>query len=132
MRGVFIAGAVIDGLTLVPMLVPGVAAAVFGIGDFNPAPEYYFAVRIAAALMAGWTALLVWGALRPVRRRVILLLTVFPVVAGLIAAVLSGGVQDFTEWSELAFALGILAAIMAAVLAAFIVASKLARESQSP
>lgn len=36
--------------------------------------------------MAGWTALLVWGAAQPVQRRGVLLLTTFPVVVGLAGA----------------------------------------------
>ena len=34
-RAVFITGAVLDGLTLVPMLVPGVGGAMFGIAEFS-------------------------------------------------------------------------------------------------
>jgi hypothetical protein len=41
---------------------------------------------LGAALMAGWTGLLVWGSRRPVERKAVLLLTVWPVVIGLAAA----------------------------------------------
>lgn len=57
-----------------------------GIRAFTPAPDFRDAAAIGAALMAGWTALLVWGVLRPVERRGVLLLAAFPVVLGLIAA----------------------------------------------
>ena len=38
---------------------------------------------MGAALMFGWTALLLWADRAPVERRDVLLLTVFPVVVGL-------------------------------------------------
>ena len=41
---------------------------------------------IGAALMAGWTVLLLWGAANPIERRDILLLTVFPVITGILLA----------------------------------------------
>lgn len=36
--------------------------------------------------MAGWTLLLLWGAVSPIERRDILLLTVFPVITGIVFA----------------------------------------------
>lgn len=39
--------------------------------------------------MAGWTALLVWGAINPIERRDILILTLVPIVAGIVAATVS-------------------------------------------
>jgi hypothetical protein len=73
-------GAIADGATIVPLLVPSVAAAMLGIDACHPGPDYRYAT------MAGWTTLLVWGALRPVERRDVLLLTVLPVMVGLVAA----------------------------------------------
>jgi hypothetical protein len=79
-------GAIADGATIVPLLVPSVAAAMLGIDAFHPGPDYRYATTVGAALMAGWTTLLVWRALRPVDRRDVLLLTVLPVMVGLVAA----------------------------------------------
>jgi hypothetical protein len=79
-------GAIFDGAMIVPLLLPRVAAAMFGIEAFAPGADYRYATAVGAALMAGWTALLVWGVLRPVERRGVLLLTACPVVFGLIAA----------------------------------------------
>jgi heme A synthase len=49
---------------------------------------------MGAALMAGWTVLLIWADRRPLERKAILLITVFPVVTGIMMAgiytVLSG------------------------------------------
>ncbi|KAH3722750.1 hypothetical protein Pelo_18543 [Pelomyxa schiedti] len=86
LRFVFVLGAVLDGVTLIPMLVPRVAAAMYQLGpEFLPGPDYGYAVRLAASLMLGWTLLLLWACARPVERRDVALLTVV-VIAGLGAA----------------------------------------------
>lgn len=86
LRVAYLAGAVVDAVMVVPLLVPGAAAAMLGLHGFAPAPDYRYAAALCAALMAGWTALLVWASRAPVDRRGVLLLTVFPVLAGLAAA----------------------------------------------
>jgi hypothetical protein len=48
-------------------------------------PALAYAMRTGASLMVGWTCLLVWASLRPIERRGVVLLTVFPVIAGLAA-----------------------------------------------
>ncbi|MCX6554491.1 MAG: hypothetical protein NTZ12_05675 [Candidatus Aminicenantes bacterium] len=86
LRIAFLVGAVTDGLALIPMLSRRIGAALFG-GDSSRANfEYRFAMGIGAALMAGWTLLLLWGAASPIARRDILLLTVFPVISGIVLA----------------------------------------------
>jgi len=79
-------GAVFDGLAVIPMLSPTVGGAVFGIPDFQPGPEYRYAMGLAASLMLGWTALLLWAARSPFRRKGVLVITVFPVIVGLATA----------------------------------------------
>lgn len=79
-------GAIFDGAMVVPLLLPSVAGLMLGIAGFRPGIDYRYASMVGAALMAGWTALLIWGVMRPVERRDILLLTVVPVVVGLVAA----------------------------------------------
>ncbi|OBG57870.1 hypothetical protein [Mycobacterium sp. E3339] len=86
LRLAYLAGAVVDAAMVVPLLVPGLAAAMLGLHGFAPAPDYRYAAALSAALMAGWAALLVWASRAPVDRRGVLLLTVFPVLAGLGAA----------------------------------------------
>lgn len=83
----FLAGAITDGLALVPMIFPRAGAALFG-GDpsLRTSASHRYAMGIGASLMAGWTALLLWGALDPIARRDVLLLTVFPVIAGIVLA----------------------------------------------
>jgi hypothetical protein len=79
-----LAGAVFDGLVLFPMLSPEIGGTIFGISNFNPGMDYKYAMAIAASLMAGWTCLLIWGAMKPIARKSIFLLTVCPVLTGLI------------------------------------------------
>jgi len=85
-RIAFLLGAVTDGLAILPMLSRRVGAALFG-GDLSRSNhEYRYAMGIGASLMAGWTLLLLWGAASPLERRAVLVLTVFPVITGIVAA----------------------------------------------
>ena len=79
-------GAVTDGLAIIPMLSSRVGAKLFGGDVSNNDFKYRYAMAIAASLMAGWTLLLVWGIGSPMERRGILLLTVFPVITGIVLA----------------------------------------------
>ncbi len=79
-------GAVVDAATVLPLLIPSVAGAMLGVDRFAPNAEYRYVAGLCAALMAGWTAVLIWADRDPVARRGILLLTVCPVVLGLAAA----------------------------------------------
>ncbi len=79
-------GAVIDGGMVIPMLSPSVGGAMLGIDNFNPGNEYKYAMMIGASLMLGWTVLLIWADRKPVERKGILLITVIPVVIGLVLA----------------------------------------------
>jgi hypothetical protein len=86
LRVAYWVGAVFDAAMLPPMLHPPLGGAMFGIADFHPGPEYRYAMYVGAALMAGWTALLLWADRKPVERRGVILLTIIPVIAGMIAA----------------------------------------------
>ena len=77
-------GAIFDALVIIPMLSPQVASVAFGIPNSNPGNDYGYAMSIAAALMLGWVFLLIWADRKPIERRGVLLLTIFPVVTGLI------------------------------------------------
>jgi hypothetical protein len=72
-------GAVLDAIYLIPMLFPHLGGTYFGIKDFNPGGEFRYAMATGAALMLGWTVLLLWADRKPVERRGVLLLTIFPV-----------------------------------------------------
>lgn len=122
LKAVYWIGALVDAFMLVPMLSPEFASTLFGIPNFHPAPEYRYAMGLGASLMAGWTALLVWGHLEPVARRAILLLTTIPVVAGMLASNIYAVTSGFSSLDHMIsrFVLqGILAALF---LSAYFVA----------
>lgn len=79
-------GAILDGLTIIPMLLPRIGGLLFGIAHFSPGKEYRYAMGLAASMMLGWTFLLIWADKRPLERKGILLLTIFPVMVGLIVS----------------------------------------------
>lgn len=85
-RIAFLVAAVTDALALVPMLLPRVGSALFGGDSSRATPEYRYAMNLAAALMAGWTVLLFWGAVQPIERRDVLLIVVCPSILGIFAA----------------------------------------------
>ena len=69
-------GAIADGLATLRMLFPKIP---YGV-------EYRYALGLGASLMLGWTFLLVWADRKPLERKGVLLLTVFPVITGLLLA----------------------------------------------
>ena len=85
-RIAFLVGAITDGLAIIPMLSRRAGAALFGGDSSRNTTEYRYAMGIGASLMAGWTLLLLWGAANPIERRDILILTVCPVIMGIVVA----------------------------------------------
>ncbi len=85
-RIAFLVGVFTDGLAIIPMLSRRVGVALFGGDASQGNASYRYAMGIGASLMAGWTLLLLWGAFCPIERRGLLLLTVFPVIAGIVLA----------------------------------------------
>ena len=85
----FWVGAVVDGVMAVAMVYMPLWAWILKLEDFSPSLRYQVDLGIGAALMFGWTALLVWGAQRPVERRGVLLLAAFPVVTGILATAIA-------------------------------------------
>ncbi len=79
-------GAVLDGAMVIPMLLPRVGGALFGIEHFHPGSDYRYAMMVGASLMLGWTVLLIWADRKPVQRKGVLLITAVPVVVGLMLA----------------------------------------------
>jgi len=114
LRTAFLAGALTDALALLPMLFAPAARLLWGFDDVSG--PYRFAMGYAAALMLGWTALLLWAARRPMERRFVAALTVL-VIYGLIVteivAVLSGHLAAWRmipTWSLQAVLLTLFAA----------------------
>jgi hypothetical protein len=76
-------GAIADGLAVIPMLFPRIGGSLFGISNFDPSPYYRYAMFLGASLMLGWAFLLLWADRKPLERRGVLIITVFPVITGI-------------------------------------------------
>jgi hypothetical protein len=112
-RVAFLVAAVTDALALVPMLLPRVGSTLFGGDSSRATPETRYAMNLAAALMAGWTVLLFWGAAQPLERRDVLLIVVCPSILGIVSASVVAarrGVIDGRRMVPLWVHLGLLSA----------------------
>jgi hypothetical protein len=87
LRRSYRAGALIDAIAALGMAVPRLYGPTlrFKQGFRREGPEFAYAMRTGAPLMAGWTVLLLWADRRPLERRGVLAITVAPVIVGLMA-----------------------------------------------
>lgn len=74
----FLTGIVVDGIVGVLMLMPS------RMGE----TEFRYPMGLGASLMFGWTLLLAWGYRKPVERKGLLLITIFPVITGIVASMI--------------------------------------------
>ncbi len=77
LKSMFILGAIVDGAIAVSwfliasgLRIPNILNGYVGTGS-----DYQLAMYIGAMFMVGWTALLAWGAIKPIERRGLLLIT---------------------------------------------------------
>ncbi|MFC1889438.1 hypothetical protein ACFL4G_06750 [Thermodesulfobacteriota bacterium] len=77
-------GAVADFLAAIVMLSPKLGKYLYGSPSSDPGTEFRYAMGLGASLMFGWTFLLLWADRKPLERKGILILTIFPVIFGLI------------------------------------------------
>ena len=112
-------GAVLDGLMVIPMLLPAIGGRLFGIDQFRPGTDYRYAMMVAASLMLGWTVLLIWADRRPVERKGVLLITAIPVVAGLMLAGLYGVATGLVKAGSMALTWMIQCMLLALFLWAY-------------
>ena len=77
LKSTFILGAVIDGAIAVSWFLIASGWEIPNIlnGYIGKGPDYQLAMYGGAMFMAGWTVLLAWGALKPIERRGLLLIT---------------------------------------------------------
>ena len=73
----FILGAVVDGAIAVSWFLIASGSKIPNIlnGYIGTGPDYQLAMYGGAMFMAGWAVLLAWGALKPIERRELLLIT---------------------------------------------------------
>lgn len=79
----FWVGAIVDAVAAIQLLLPEFWASSYGFLPHRSGPELNAALWTAAVLMAGWTVLLIWADRKPVERKEIMLITLFPVISGL-------------------------------------------------
>lgn len=76
-------GIIADFVVFILMLKPDLYQDFMKI-DHVLSIDFGYGLRYGAPLMLGWTVLLFWANLKPVERKDILLITIFPVVLGLV------------------------------------------------
>lgn len=74
----YLAGAITDFLVYLLMVFPSLATIFWGFREFDD--KYYFAMGMGAALMLGWTMLLLWAYQQPIERRFVALLTIIVII----------------------------------------------------
>jgi hypothetical protein len=121
-------GAAIDFAATIPLLFPNIARIMFGLNSFTASNDYIYASRIGASLMLGWTSLLLWGSFKPIERKGVLLLTIFPVLAGLIISSILVVLSGFIELKYILPLWIFYALIIPMFVLAYIFASKIYRE----
>jgi hypothetical protein len=76
LKASYLAGAVADAGVGILTLIPS------RMGQ----TEITYPMGLAASLMFGWSLLLIWAYRKPVERKGVLVITIFPVIAGLMAS----------------------------------------------
>jgi hypothetical protein len=90
-------GIVADAAWAVGLLFPQFFSTLTGRPDFNPDLQVRLIMGMGASLMTGWTFLLLWAVRKPIERRVVILLTAFPVVFGMFIVALIGFLSGNTS-----------------------------------
>ncbi|RXH24599.1 hypothetical protein XH99_28215 [Bradyrhizobium nanningense] len=118
-------GAVTDALAAIAMLFPSLGSMVYGLSNFTPGADYRYAMGSAASLMLGWTALLVWADRAPLERRFVLVLTVFPVIAGLAASEIAAIRAEFLPFASVVPTFVLQLALSALFLGSYVRAGRM-------
>ena len=128
LRFMFVLGAVVDGAIAISWFLIAFGLNIPNVlnGYTGDGADYQLAMYTGAMFLAGWTVLLVWGAMKPLERRGLLLITsVLLLISVIIEFVffrdLLGGVG---------FIFGVSKRIFLAVLAAAIYFYSLNKESR--
>ncbi len=117
LRAAFIAGAVVDALALLPMLIPALGKIFWGFEESTGG--YYYAMWSGAALMLGWTLLLIWGCRKPLERRSLAPLTVV-VIIGIAAAEIVSAALGTMSFEKILPSLVIQAILTALFVTAYV------------
>ena len=93
----YIIGAILDALVAIQMFSPDILTLTTGVSSFAPTSNFLYASYMSGVMMISWSVLLIWGYLKPVERKDILLITVLPVVGLMISGILST-TAGFLPW----------------------------------
>ena len=83
-------GIIVDALWAVALFFPSVFGLLIGSPDFDPDVQIRLVMGIGGTLMTGWTILLLWAVQNPIERRMVALITAFPVILGMFIIALIG------------------------------------------
>ena len=119
-------GIIADTLWAVALFFPQIFGLVLGRSDFEVDLQTRLIMGIGGTLMTGWTLLLIWALSRPIERRVVILLTAFPVVFGLFVVALIGYLEgnSFNLWILIKSTI-----LFVVMITSYILAIKINRES---
>lgn len=84
LRASYRIGAAVDFIAALIMLLPAIGTPGPDAGHVMGTRGAVYAMAIAGSLMLGWGCLLLWADRDPVERKGVLILTVIPVVVGLV------------------------------------------------
>jgi hypothetical protein len=106
-KAIYWIGVVLDALFALEMTLITVFGVTSPLTSIYTLPNlatislpYRYAMGIAAAMMWGWTALLIWGVQDPLERRGVLILTAFPVISGLMFSNVFAGLNNLISSSS--------------------------------
>ena len=77
-------GAILDLLVSIDMLLSIIFEFSVSISNVSTEISYKYQTGMGAFLVLGWTILLLWADRKPIERRFILLLTIIPVIIGIL------------------------------------------------
>lgn len=90
-------GAAVDMLWAIALIFPRLYGLLTGNNMIDVDLSIRLIMATEAALMAGWSLLLLWVSQHPVQRRAILLITIMPVLASLMVITLTGMFNGHAE-----------------------------------
>jgi len=93
----YIIGAILDALVAIQMFSPDILIMTTGVSSFAPTSDFLYASYMSGVMMTSWSVLLIWGYLKPVERKDILLITILPVV-GLMLSGIYSTTAGFLPW----------------------------------
>ena len=116
-----------DAIWAVGLLFPQVFGILTGRPYFNPDLQTRLIMGMGGSLMTGWTFLLLLAVRKPIERRVVILLTAFPVVFGMFIVSLIGILYGDTSAIWILIKTLIL---ITSMIISYILADKMAKEKE--